>query len=75
MHPSMIHFVMLLLLTSPLFIVVGAVPTPLRGRATLAVLLMLFLLGTAGVLLAMDRSHEILRSGCLPAVQTTSPKV
>jgi hypothetical protein len=71
MYPSMIHFVMLLLLTSPLFIVVGAILTPLKGRATLAAVLMLFLLGTAGVLLAMDRSHGILGPGCLPAVQTT----
>jgi positive regulator of sigma E activity len=74
MHPSMIHFAMLLLMTSPLFIVVGAILTPLRGRATLAIVLMLFL-GTAGVLLAMGRSRQILRPGCLPAVQTTSPKV
>ena len=75
MHPSMTHFAMLLLLTSPLIILVGAVLTPLRGRATLAVVFMLFLLSTAGLLLAMDKSHEILRPGCLPAVQTTSLRV
>lgn len=68
MYPSMIHFVMLLLLTSPLFIVVGAILTPLRGRATLAAVLMLFLLGTASVLVAMDRSRGTVQPSFVPAV-------
>ena len=58
MHPSMIHFAILLLLFSPLFIVVGGVLTPLRGRASLAIVFMLLLLGTASVLVAMDKSRE-----------------
>jgi len=70
MHPSAIHFALLLLLASPFFIVVGAMLTPLRARAPMAAVLILFLLGTAGVLLAMDRSHRILRPGS-PVVQPT----
>lgn len=54
MKPSMIHFAFLLALTIPFFILVGAVLTPLRGRASLVVALMLFLLGTAGLFLVMQ---------------------
>jgi positive regulator of sigma E activity len=72
MHPSMIHFAILLLLFSPLFILVGGVLTPLRGRAYLAIVFMLFLLGTASVLVAMDKSRETVQPGCVPTVQKTS---
>ena len=72
MHPSMIHFAILLLLFSPLFIVVGGVLTPLRGRASVAIVFMSFLLGTASVLVAMDWSRETVQPSCVPSVQTTS---
>ena len=49
MQPSILHFAILLALTSSLFIVVGGFLIPARGRATLVVALMLFLLGTASL--------------------------
>ena len=49
MHHSIIHFAILLALISPFFIVIGGFLTPARGRASLAVVFMLLLLGTASV--------------------------
>ena len=72
MHPSMTHFVMLLLLTSPLFIVVGAVLAPLIVWFALAILFILFVVGTASVIRAVDRSRDPARPDYLPAVQRAS---
>jgi hypothetical protein len=49
MHHSIIHLAILFALISPFFIVIGGFLTPARGRASLVVALMLFLLGTASL--------------------------
>ncbi len=54
MHPLIIHFPIALLLTVPLFVIVGAVPSPPKGRAFLMSALILMVLGTASVFLSME---------------------
>ena len=56
MHSSIIHHAILLVLISPLFIVAGTVLTPLRGRASLVVPLMLLLLGAAGLFIGVQQA-------------------
>jgi positive regulator of sigma E activity len=49
MHQSIIHLAILLAVISPFSILVGAVLTPPLGRASLAVVFTLLLLGTASL--------------------------
>ena len=49
MHHSIPHLAILLALISPFFIVIGGFLTPARGRASLAVVFTLLLLGTASL--------------------------
>ncbi|HYM74350.1 MAG TPA: DUF2231 domain-containing protein [Candidatus Dormibacteraeota bacterium] len=53
LHPLIIHFPIALLLISPIFIVVGAVLTPAKGRAYLIAAMVLLLVGTASIFVAV----------------------
>ena len=53
LHPLIIHFPIALLLVSPLFLLIGAVRNPLKGRPYLVVALILLLLGTASLFLSV----------------------
>ncbi len=53
LHPLIIHFPIALLLVSPLFLLIGVVRTPLKGRPYLVAALILLLLGTASLFLSV----------------------
>lgn len=53
LHPLVIHFPIVLLLIAPLFILIGAVLKPERGRPYLYASLLLMLLGTTAVWVAV----------------------
>ena len=53
LHPLVIHFPIALLLVAPLFIIVGMIGNPQKGRPFLIAALVLMLLGTAGTFLAI----------------------
>jgi uncharacterized membrane protein len=54
LHPLIIHFPIALLLVAPIFIVVGAVLTPARGRSYLIAAMVLLLVGTASIFVALE---------------------
>ncbi|HEV2396705.1 MAG TPA: DUF2231 domain-containing protein [Candidatus Sulfotelmatobacter sp.] len=54
LHPLIIHFPIALLLVAPIFIVVGAVLTPTKGRAYLIAAMVLLLVGTGSIFLAVE---------------------
>jgi len=71
LHPLIIHFPVALLLVAPLFVVVGAVISPPRGRAFLMSALMLMFLGTASALLAVETGLAAGQiAGSTPAIRT-----
>lgn len=53
LHPMVIHFPIALLLVAPLFIIIGIIVNPQKGRPFLIAALVLMLLGTAGTFLAI----------------------
>jgi uncharacterized membrane protein len=53
LHPLVIHFPIALLLVAPLFIVIGIIVNPGKGRPFLTAALVLMLLGTAGTFFAI----------------------
>ena len=52
LHPLIIHFPIVLLLVSPLFIVISAVLPPPRGRPYMMTAIFLLILGTASLFVA-----------------------
>jgi|SRR6185437_3954110 len=54
LHPLVIHFPIVLLLVSPLFVFVSAVLSPGKGRPYLIVALALLLAGTTGLFVAAE---------------------
>ncbi len=54
LHPLIIHFPIALLLIAPIFIVVGAVLTPAKGRAYLVAAMVLLLVGTGAIFVAVQ---------------------
>ena len=52
LHPMIIHFPIVLLLLSPLFVLIGAVLSPAKGQPYRIVALILLLLGTGSLFLA-----------------------
>ncbi len=54
LHPLIIHFPIGLLLIAPVFILIGALLKPEKGRAYLATALILMVLGTASVFVAIE---------------------
>ena len=53
LHPLIIHFPIALLLVYPLFVLIGALLSPAKGRPYLSTALILLLLGTAGLFFAV----------------------
>ena len=54
LHPLIIHFPIALLLVAPLFILIGVLVSPSKGRLFLASAVMLMLLGTVSLFLAVE---------------------
>lgn len=54
LHPIVIHFPIALLMIAPLFVVVGALLAPTKGKPYMIVALALLLVGTAGTFLAVE---------------------
>jgi uncharacterized membrane protein len=54
LHPLIVHFPITLLLVAPLFVVVGGVLAPSKGRTFLISALILMVLGTASVFFAIE---------------------
>lgn len=54
LHPLIIHFPIALLLIVPVFIVIGAVLTPVKGRSYLIAAMVLLLAGTAATYFAVE---------------------
>lgn len=54
LHPLIIHFPIALLLVAPLFVIVGGVISPPKGKAFLISALILMALGTGSVFLSME---------------------
>ena len=57
LHPLIIHFPIALLLTVPLFVIVGGILPAPRGKAFLVSALILMALGTISVFLSMETGH------------------
>jgi len=54
LHPLLIHFPIALLFTAPLFVIIGAILAPARGRTFMISALILMFLGTASIFLSME---------------------
>lgn len=54
LHPLIIHFPIALLLIAPIFVVIGAVLAPAKGRPYLIAALFLLLAGTASIYVAVE---------------------
>ena len=59
LHPLIIHFPIALLLIAPIFIVVGAVLTPAKGRSYLIAAMVLLLVGTASIFVAVQPPRRL----------------
>lgn len=72
LHPLIIHFPIVLLLLSPLFVAISAVLRPRTGRPYMISALLLLLLGTASLFVAVSTGKEAAelaeRGGALDAV-------
>jgi uncharacterized membrane protein len=53
-HPLIIHFPIVLLLVCPLFVLIGALLSPAKGRPYLSTALILLLLGTVSLFFAVE---------------------
>jgi uncharacterized membrane protein len=54
LHPLIIHFPIALLLVAPIFVVIGAVLKPAKGRPYLLAAMVLLLVGTAAIFVAVE---------------------
>ncbi|MFP5206971.1 MAG: DUF2231 domain-containing protein [Acidobacteriota bacterium] len=72
LHPLIVHFPIVLLLLSPVFILVSAIPPPPKGRPYMAVGLALLVLGTGSLFMAAETGEAAARlaqrSGAIDAV-------
>ncbi|MFP5226403.1 MAG: DUF2231 domain-containing protein, partial [Acidobacteriota bacterium] len=57
LHPLIIHFPIALLLLSPLFVLIGAIPKPPRGRPYTIAGILILLLGTSSLFIAGSTGH------------------
>ncbi len=62
LHPLIIHFPIVLLLVSPLFIVISATLPPPRGKPYMMTAILLLLLGTASLFIATSTGKAAARS-------------
>jgi uncharacterized membrane protein len=54
LHPLIVHFPIALLFVAPLFVILGAVLSPPKGRPFLVSALILMVVGTASILFAIE---------------------
>lgn len=54
LHPLIIHFPIALLLVAPLFVIVGVILTPPKGRALLTSALILTVIGTVSLFVSLE---------------------
>lgn len=66
-HPIVVHFPIALLLVTPLFILLGVILRPERGRAFLYAALILMALGTGGAYVAHEAGHAAEHAAQIPA--------
>jgi uncharacterized membrane protein len=75
LHPLIIHFPIVLLLVSPLFIVISATLPPPRGRPYMMTAIVLLLLGTASLFIATSTGKSaaryVERGGAMDALLET----
>ncbi len=75
LHPLIIHFPIVLLFVSPLFIAISAALRPPKGRPYMITAILLLLLGTASLLIAMSTGKAaakvVERGGAMDAVLET----
>ncbi len=75
LHPLIIHFPIVLLLVSPLFIVISATLPPPRGKPYMMTAILLLLLGTASLFIATSTgkaaARVVERGGAMDAVLET----
>ncbi len=57
LHPLIIHFPIALLLLSPLFVLISAIPPPPKGKPYLVAALLILLLGTGSLFIAGSTGH------------------
>jgi uncharacterized membrane protein len=57
LHPLIIHFPIALLLLSPLFILISAVPPPPKGKPYMIAAVLILLLGTGSLFIAGSTGH------------------
>ena len=57
LHPLIIHFPIALLLLSPLFILISAIPPPPKGKPYMIAALLILLLGTGSLFVAGSTGH------------------
>jgi len=70
LHPLIVHFPIALLLTAPLFVIIGTVLALPKGRAFLVSALILMALGTVSVFVAVETGEAASRlAGSKPAVK------
>lgn len=75
MHPLLIHFPIVLLLLTPLFVLIGAILRPPKNRPYMTVALIMLLLGTLSLFFAASSGEEAAeladRDGAVNAVIST----
>ena len=59
LHPLVIHFPIALLLIAPIFVLLGALLQPAKGRPYLLAATVLLLLGTAGTFIAVETGEAV----------------
>ena len=74
LHPLIIHFPIALLLIAPIFIVVGAVLTPAKGRSYLIAAMVLLLVGTASIFVAVESGEAAGKLAERTPGMATSPR-
>ena len=57
LHPLIIHFPIALLLLSPLFILISAIPRPPKGKPYMIAALLILILGTGSLFIAGSTGH------------------
>lgn len=79
LHPLIVHFPIVLLLLSPLFILIGAASPPSRGRPYMVAALIILLMGTVSLYVAAESGEAAAmlaeRGGAMDAVLAAHQKL
>lgn len=75
LHPLIVHFPIVLLLLSPLFILISAIPAPPKGKPYMIAALLVLMLGTGSLFVSASTGHAASelaeRGGAVDAVLET----